>query len=502
MKTINLRFYKIWFVAGSQELYGKEVLRQVDEDARLILSALRESEWIPVSLHYGGVVTDGEGIARIVSEINANPTSIGLITWMHTFSPAKMWIRGLGSLQKPLLQLHTQFNIDIPWQNIDMDYMNLHQSAHGGREFGFIGTRLDIKRKVVVGHWSEKAVQRQLSVWCRVCCGWADHQQLKIARFGDNMREVAVTEGNKVSAQIKFGYQVEGYGLGDLVEHVEDQDPRDVRSLATEYTELFSVQEHLLPGKGRHESLLEAAKLELGLRSFLEWGGFKAFTDTFENLHGLDQLPGIAVQRLMYEGYGFGAEGDWKTAALLRLIKVMTAGLAGGSSFMEDYTYHLGQSKVLGAHMLEVCPSISDQRPRCEIHPLQIGGKADPVRLVFTGREGIAYNTSMIDLGDRFRLIVNKIEAQDPPEKMPNLPVARVFWHPKPDLAVSAAAWIYCGGAHHTVYSDAINIDYFVDFAELADIELVIIDEETDLKKLKKELRWENTYRRLGIPRL
>jgi L-arabinose isomerase len=495
---INLKQYEAWFVTGSQHLYGEETLKQVAEHSRKVASALNRSKAVPVKVVFKPALTSSEAIYRLCLEANASEKCIGLINWMHTFSPAKMWINGLKILHQPMLHLHTQFNRDIPWAAIDMDFMNLNQSAHGDREFGFINTRMGLNRKVVVGHWQDGSVVERISVWTRAAAAWKDMQGMKVARFGDNMREVAVTEGNKVSAQIQFGFSVNGYGLGDLVKKVNAVSDKETDRLVEAYHDEYDVAAPLRKGGKKHESLREAAKIEAGLRAFLEEGGFAAFTDTFENLHGLAQLPGIAVQRLMADGYGFGAEGDWKTAALVRAMKVMGAGLPGGNSFMEDYTYHFqpGNMQVLGAHMLEICPSIAKGKPSCEIHPLSIGGKADPVRLVFNSASGPALNASLIDLGSRFRLLVNAVEAVDPELPLPKLPVARVLWKPKPDLPTAAAAWIYGGGAHHTCYSQSLTTEYLEDFSEMAGIEYVLIDEDTSLHRFRQELRWNDGYYR------
>lgn len=490
---------QIWFVTGSQSLYGPEVLEQVEADSRKIAAALSDSEEIPVHITFKSVVKTPDEIRQVCLEANNAEDCIGLITWMHTFSPAKMWIAGLSVLAKPFVHLHTQFNRDIPWESIDMDFMNLNQSAHGDREYGFIVSRMRINRKIIVGHWQEPEVQSELGVWARVALAWQDAQHLKVARFGDNMREVAVTEGNKVSAQIKFGYSVNGYSLGDLTEFVQQVTETEIDHLITEYGDQYEVQKDLLPGGQRHQELREAARIELGLRAFLDDGGFKAFTTSFENLTGLVQLPGLSVQRLMAEGYGFGAEGDWKTAALVRAMKVMGEGLKGGASFMEDYTYHLepGNQVVLGAHMLEVCSSIADDKPKLEMHPLGIGGKSDPARLVFRVPTGPAVNATLIDLGERFRLLINEVDVVSPIKNMPKLPVARVTWKPKPDLRIAAAAWILAGGAHHTAFSQAITSTYLEDFAQMAGIEMVSINENTDLISFKKELIWNEVYYRL-----
>mgnify|MGYP001156538191 CR=1 FL=1 len=488
--------HEAWFITGSQHLYGEETLQQVAQHAQQIAQALNALDSIPVRVVFKPVLTTPDAIRQLCLEANSADNCIGLITWMHTFSPAKMWIAGLKSLQKPFVHLHTQWGRDIPWASIDMDFMNLHQSAHGGREFGFINARMRIDRKVVVGHWQDEEVQARLAVWARVACAWREMQTMKVARFGDNMREVAVTEGDKVAAQMKFGYSVNGYSLGDLVACINEISDREIDGLAAEYDDTYLMATTLLPGGAQRASLREAARIELGLLAFLTAGGFQAFTDTFENLHGLAQLPGIAVQRLMADGYGFGAEGDWKTAALVRAMKVMGKGLPGGNSFMEDYTYHFDPARmtVLGAHMLEICPSISSTKPTCEIHPLGIGGKSDPVRLVFSAPGGPALNASVIDLGNRFRLLVNTVDAVEAAQDLPRLPVARVLWDPHPNLKTAAAAWILAGGAHHTCFSQSLSTEYMEDFAEMAGIEYVLIDRQTDLHRFKQELRWNEMY--------
>ena len=483
---------ELWFVTGSQHLYGPQVLEQVAEDSCKIAAALAKADQIPLNVVFKTVVKTPEEILKVCREANNVPACVGLITWMHTFSPSKMWIAGLKSLQKPFVHLHTQFNRDIPWEQIDMDFMNLNQSAHGGREFGFIGTRMGLNRKVIVGYWEDERVLDDLGQWARTALAWDDSHDLRIARFGDNMREVAVTEGNKVSAQIQFGYAVNGYSLGDLAAYVNQVKDSEVDDLISQYCDQYIVQEDLLPGNSRNGELREAAKIEAGLRAFLDEGGFKAFTTTFENLTGLVQLPGLSVQRLMADGYGFGAEGDWKTAALVRSMKVMASGMDGGTSFMEDYTYHFepGNEMVLGAHMLEVCASIADGKPSLEMHPLGIGGKSDPARLVFKTRAKPAINVSIIDLGNRFRMLVNEVHVVDPSKELPNLPVARVIWRPLPDLKTAAGAWILAGGAHHTCFSQAVTKQYMKDFAAMAGIEYVVIDQDTKLDQFEKELLW------------
>ncbi len=494
---IDLKQYEVWFVTGSQHLYGPETLKQVAEDSQIIAAAL--SEKLPVTVVFKPVLTTPEAIHSLCLEANSAPNCIGLITWMHTFSPAKMWIAGLTALKKPFVHLHTQFNAEIPWSEIDMDFMNLNQSAHGDREFGFIGSRLRLNRKVVVGHWQDPEVHQQLGVWSRAACAWHDWHSMKVARFGDNMRDVAVTEGDKVEAQIQLGYSVYGYGVGDLVKAVNQVTDAEVDGLVKEYLELYEVVPALQPDGERHSSLRDGARIELGLRHFLENGKFGAFTTTFEDLHGLAQLPGLAVQRLMADGYGFGAEGDWKTSALVRAMKVMSVGLEHGTSFMEDYTYHFTPSgdKVLGAHMLEICSSIASTMPKLEILPLSIGGKADPVRLIFDSQIGPAVAASMVDMGKRFRLIINEVNVVPTDAPLPKLPVARAFWKPKPDLKTAAAAWILAGGAHHTSFSYDVTSEHLQDFADMAGIEMLLIDENTCLPEFKKELRWNDLYYRL-----
>jgi L-arabinose isomerase len=491
----NFNNKEIWFVTGSQHLYGPDTLLQVAADSRVIAEALDNSPKIPARVLFKPVLTTSDSIYELCSAANNNKNCIGLITWMHTFSPAKMWIRGLSVLTKPFLHFHTQLNRDIPWDTIDMDFMNLNQSAHGDREFGFIGSRMRLRRKVVVGHWEDHDAVDKIAVWIRSAAALDDTRNMKIARFGDNMRDVAVTEGNKVSAQMKMGYSVSGYGIGDLVEAVSMVSDYEVKLLIDEYRSAYNVTRDV----EESETLREAARIEAGLEKFLRSGEFAAFTTTFEDLHGLKQLPGLAVQRLMQKGYGFGAEGDWKTAALVRSMKVMAYRLPGGTSFMEDYTYHFDPEgmRVLGAHMLEVCPSIASDKPYLEVHPLSIGGKADPARLVFKSATGKAICASLIDLGNRFRMIVNKVEVVECPD-MPNLPVASVLWKPLPDLKTGAAAWILAGGAHHTGFSTAINEEFIEDFTDMLDIEYLLIDEKCDLPAFRKELRWNEIYYHLA----
>ncbi len=493
---IDLNNYEVWFLTGSQHLYGPETLEQVAIHSREIAATLNNASAIPTKVVFKPVLTTPDEIYRMCLEANSTPNCVGVIAWMHTFSPARNWISGLKVLSKPLAHLHTQYNQDIPWADIDMDFMNLNQSAHGDREFGFMTARLRLNRKVVVGHWRDAEVQTSLGIWSRAACAWADAHNARLARFGDNMRSVAVTEGDKVEAQMRLGYQVYGFGVGDLVERVNAVSDADIAGLIDEYESQYVMADDLHKGGARHNSVREAARIEIGLRRFLEDGDFKAFTTTFEDLHGLVQLPGLAVQRLMADGYGFGGEGDWKTAALLRAMKVMAAGLEGGTSFMEDYTYHLDPSgqKVLGAHMLEICPTVAHHKPGLEVHPLGIGGKADPARLVFDTPAGAAINASLIDMGNRFRLIVNNVDVVAPERSMPKLPVARALWIPQPDLKIGAAAWIYAGGAHHTGFSQSLTAEHMSDFAEMGNIEYLCIDKSTTLQNFKNELRWNEMY--------
>jgi L-arabinose isomerase len=495
---MNLKNLEVWFVTGSQHLYGEATLKQVAEHSQLIAKALNDSPQIPVKIIFKPTVKTPEEIYHTCQEANTTPDCIGIIAWMHTFSPAKMWIGGLKILQKPLVHLHTQFNRDIPWSSIDMDFMNLNQSAHGDREFGFIMTRMRLNRKVITGHWQDPDVLQRLNAWTRAAAGWHDWQGAKFVRFGDNMRQVAVTEGDKVEAELTFGYSVNTHGIGDLVQVINDTPDSDVDRLVQEYEAQYTVAASLRKGGPKHQSLKDAARIELGLRHFLEQGHFKGFTDTFEDLHGMTQLPGIAAQRLMGSGFGFAGEGDWKTAALVRAMKTMGSGLPGGNSFMEDYTYHFepGNNLVLGAHMLEICESIADDKPSCEIHPLGIGGKADPVRLVFNSAAGPAVNASIIDMGNRFRLLVNEVEAVAPTHPLPHLPVARVLWKPYPDMAAGCSAWIMAGGAHHTGYSQNLTAEHLRDFADIAGIEFALIGKNTDLYQFRNELRWNEVFYR------
>lgn len=493
---INLKQLEVWFITGSQHLYGPETLKKVAEHSQEIAKGLNSSSSIPVKVVFKPVLVSPDAITELCQDANNAAKCIGLITWCHTFSPSKMWINGLKQLRKPLCHLHTQYNRDIPWATIDMDFMNMNQAAHGDREHGFIMSRLRLNRKVVVGFWQDKNVQGKIGAWARAAAAWHDWQGAKFVRFGDNMREVAVTEGDKVAAQYKFGYSVNTHGVGDLVKVVNEIADKDVDQLVSEYESVYEVTADLRKGGKRHKSIREAARIELGLRAFLTNGGFKGFTTTFEDLHGLVQLPGLAPQRLMNDGFGFAGEGDWKTAALVRAMKVMATGLKGGTSFMEDYTYHLDPANqlVLGAHMLEICPSIADGKASLQVHPLGIGGKADPARLVFNTPAGPGLNAALMDFGNRFRLLVNEVDVVTPEQAMPKLPVAQAVWKCKPNFEDACACWIHAGGAHHTGFSQALTREHLEDFAEIAGLEFLLIGEKTTVFDFKKELHWNEVF--------
>ncbi len=493
---IDLKKLEVWFITGSQDLYGEETLKQVALHSQEIAAGLNVAGQIPVTVVYKPVVKSTDEIYNTIADANNATNCIGIITWMHTFSPAKMWIRGLGILKKPMLHLHTQFNRDIPWNSINMDFMNLNQSAHGDREFGFMVSRMRMERKVVVGHWQETEVAEQIGSWSRAAAAWHDWQGAKFVRFGDNMRYVAVTDGDKVEAELQFGFSVNTHGVGDLVKVIDGVSDAAVNELIAEYEATYDMDASLRKGGANHQSVFDAAKIELGLRFFLEEGNFKGFSDTFEDLHGMIQLPGIAAQRLMESGYGFAGEGDWKTAALVRACKVMGSGLAGGNAFMEDYTYHFdpNNSLVLGSHMLEVDSSLASGKATLEVHPLGIGGKADPARLVFNVAGGPALNASLIDMGNRFRLLINEVEAVEPTNELPNLPVARVLWKPLPDMKTACAAWIYAGGAHHTAYSQNLTAEHLYDFASIAGVEFICIGKDTQINQLRNELKWNDRF--------
>ena len=491
---------KVWFVIGTQHLYGAETLRQVEQHARQVMDGLNQAGTLPVPLELKPLVKSPDEALALCREANHDSQCVGIITWLHTFSPAKMWIGGLSILHKPLLQFHTQFNAEIPWDSMDMDFMNLNQTAHGGREFGFIGARMGLQHSVVTGHWQDKTSQLRIARWINAALAKQASQQLKVARFGDNMREVAVTEGDKVAAQIQFGYAVNGWGVGDLVEVVNSVSDGDVNALVDEYESQYLFSAAASVNGDKRQNVLDAARIELGLKRFLDSEGCKAFTTNFQTLHGMTQLPGLAVQRLMAQGYGFAGEGDWKTAALLHILKVQAGTRAGGTSFMEDYTYHFapGNELVLGSHMLEVCPSIAkEEKPLIDVQFLGIGGKADPARLIFSTPAGRAVNASVIDMGDRFRLLVNVVDTIEQPQALPKLPVARALWRAQPSLATASEAWILAGGAHHTVFSQALDVEDMYLYGELHGIEVLVIDDETRLPAFKDALRWNDAYYRL-----
>jgi L-arabinose isomerase len=500
MTTIRDSGLEIWFLTGSQSLYGEETLQQVEQQSRQIAAELDDSDEVSLPIVWKPVLITAEGIRQACVDASASPNCVGVITWMHTFSPAKMWIGGLDALRKPLLHLHTQANRTLPWAEIDMDFMNLNQAAHGDREFGYLETRMRVRRKTVVGHVSDPSVRARVGSWVRAAVGVRAARDLRLARFGDNMRDVAVTDGDKTDAQIVFGMSVNAYGVSDLVTAVEAVPDDAVDALIAEYDELYDVVPELRAGGARHDSLRYEARVEAALRRFMEAGGFNAFTSNFEDLGGLRQLPGLSVQRLMADGYGFGGEGDWKTAALGAILKAMAGDAPGGTSFMEDYTYHLGpgEQKILGAHMLEVCPSIAGDRPSVEIHPLSIGARDDPVRLVFRSAPGPGFVVGLLDLGDRFRLVANDIEIIPPDEPMPRLPVACAVWKPAPDLPTSAEAWLMAGGPHHTVLSTAVDFDSLNDFATILGVELLHIDADTTIRMFSNEIRWNSAYYRLA----
>mgnify|MGYP001209099135 CR=1 FL=1 len=487
---LNLKPYEFWFVTGSQHLYGDEALQEVAEHSKAITAGFNQGSELPFKLVYKPVLTTSDAIRKLCLDANADENCAGIITWMHTFSPAKMWIAGLNELKKPLLHLHTQFNRDIPWGEIDMDFMNLNQSAHGDREYGFINTRMNISRKVIVGHWQDPLVKERMAAWMYTAVGFNESKHLKVARFGDNMRNVAVTEGDKVEAQIKFGWTVDYYGIGDLVEYINAVSDQEVEALYAEYSELYELPSEAAQDGPVRASIKEQARIEIGLRRFLEEGNYTAFTTNFEDLHGMKQLPGLAAQRLMAEGYGFGGEGDWKTAALTRLMKIIANNQE--TSFMEDYTYHLepGNEMILGSHMLEICPTVASTKPRIVVNPLSMGDKEDPARLVFDGVEGKGVNVSIIDMGNRFRLIVNEVNAVKPEQETPKLPVAKVLWQPEPSLSEATESWIYAGGAHHTVFSTKVTTDQLNDWASMANVEIVVIDKNTTVRQLRNELQW------------
>lgn len=487
---LETRPYTFWFVTGSQPLYGEETLIEVADNSKKVVEGLNGAGILPFKVEFKEVVTTAASIHQLALDANNSKECAGVITWMHTFSPAKSWIAGLKALQTPLLHLHTQYNRDIPWDSIDMDFMNTNQAAHGDREYGFIGTRLELGRKVIVGHWQNEDVLEKIAAWMKVAIGVKEGTNIRVARFGDNMRNVAVTDGDKIEAQIKFGWTVDYYGIGDLVEEINRVTDDAVSALYKEYETLYDLPEEVKEKGAVYESILYQARVELALKAFLKKGNYNAFTTNFEDLHGMKQLPGLACQRLMAEGYGFAGEGDWRTAALVRLMKIMSGNKE--TTFMEDYTYHLepGNEMILGSHMLEICPTVTATKPRIVVNPLGIGGKEDPARLVFDGKGGDAVNASLIELGGRYRLVVSEIKAEQPTIETPHLPVAKVLWKPLPNLSDATAAWIYAGGAHHTALSFTVTTEQLVDFAEMTDIEVVVIDADLNLRQFKNELKW------------
>jgi L-arabinose isomerase len=493
---MDYRDFEIWFITGAQLLYGGEAVVAVDAHSAAIVEGLNQSGKLPLKVVYKGTVNSSAEIEAAFKNAGHDKRCAGVITWMHTFSPAKMWIKGLQNYNKPLLHLHTQFNKEIPWSKIDMDFMNLNQSAHGDREFGHIVSRMRLSRKVVVGHWSDENVQERIAVWMRVCVAWADAQDMLLVRFGDNMNQVAVTDGDRLEAEMRLGYHVDYYGIGDLAEVQKTVTEADIDILVAEYESLYDFADNCKKGAKDYGQVRNAARIEIALRRFLKEKGAKAFTTNFNALHDLDQLPGLACQRLMAEGYGFGAEGDWKTAALLRTMWVMAQGLPGGTSFLEDYTYHFKgeKSAILQAHMLEVSPEITSRKPRLEVHPLGIGGKADPARLVFTAHAGAGLAATIVDMGNRFRMIVNNVDVIEPEAPLPELPVASALWIPQPNLEIGAAAWILAGGTHHTAFSYALTNEFLEDYAEIAGIELLTIDKNTTISGFKSELRLNEVY--------
>ncbi|MCR5420897.1 MAG: L-arabinose isomerase [Lachnospiraceae bacterium] len=490
--------YKFWFCTGSQDLYGDECLANVAKHSQKITEELNNSGILPFELVCKPVLIDQASIRKTLNEANNDPEVVGVVTWMHTFSPAKMWIMGLQEYRKPLCHLHTQFNEEIPYDTIDMDFMNENQSAHGDREYGHIVTRMGIERKVIVGHWSDKQVIKELADWMTVALGVMESSHIRVARFGDNMNNVAVTEGDKVEAQIKFGWEIDHYNVNDLVKVVDAVEGSDVKALTDEYYTKYKI---LTEGRKEEEfrrHVEEQARIEIGLLKFLSERNYDAIVTHFGMLGGLKQLPGLAIQRLMEKGYGFGAEGDWKTAALVRLMKIMTSvnKEAKGTSFMEDYTYNLvkGEEGILQAHMLEVCPSIAQGDISIKVNPLSMGNREDPARLVFTAKEGKGVACSLVDLGNRFRLIINAVDVKQTKKPMPKLPVATAFWTPEPDLKIGAKAWILAGGAHHTSFTYDLSVDQMVDLADAFGIESLVIDKNTDIRKFKNEMRFNSIY--------
>lgn len=487
--------FEFWFVTGAQLLYGGDAVVQVDKHSKEIVDGLNNSKKLPVKVVYKGTANSSKEVLEIFKNANNDDKCAGVITWMHTFSPAKMWIHGLQQFNKPLLHLHTQYNAEIPWDKIDMDFMNLNQSAHGDREFGHICARMRLPRKIVTGHWKDPEVLNHINVWMRVSIAVADAKNLVIIRIGDNMNNVAVTDGDKVEAEKVLGYHVDYYGIGELVKVMEKLTQDEINNLVAEYDRLYDVAPDCKEGGKNRKQIIEAAREELAIRKFLKEKNAKCFVSNFDELHGFDQLPGLASQRLMAEGYGFGAEGDWKTAALVRALWVMRQDQPGGSSFLEDYTLNFEGAKtsILESHMLEVCPLIAESKPKLEVHPLGIGGKNDPARLVFTSKQGPGIAATIVDVGNRFRMIVNEVDCIKSKE-LPKLPVASCLWIPRPNFEIGASAWIIAGGTHHSAFSYDLTVEYFEDYAEILGIELAIIDGKTTIRDFKQELRTNEVY--------
>lgn len=487
--------FEVWFVTGAQLLYGGDAVVAVDAHSNEMVKGLNESGKLPVKVVYKGTVNSSKEVSATFKAANNDEKCAGIITWMHTFSPAKMWIHGLQELKKPMLHFHTQFNKEIPWDTMNMDFMNLNQSAHGDREFGFINARMRRPRKVVVGYWKDDKTLARISVWMRVAAAWADAQNMTIIRFGDNMNNVAVTDGDKVEAEMRLGYHIDEYPIGKLVAVMNKVTETEIAAMVKTYEAEYTLADNVKEGGKDRQRLIEAAREEIAIRKFLESKGAKGFTTSFDELEGLDQLPGLASQRLMAEGYGFGAEGDWKTAALYRTMWFMGQGLEGGCSFLEDYTLNFDgeKSSILQAHMLEICPLIAEGKPKLEVHPLGIGGKNDPARLVFTTKPGTGVAATIIDMGNRFRMIVNQVDCIKS-KPLPKLPVASALWIPQPNFEVGAGAWILAGGTHHSSFSFAITQEYLEDYAEIAGIEMIVIDKDTTISNFKKELRMNDVY--------
>lgn len=493
---MNGKNYKFWFATGSQDLYGDECLANVAEHSRIIVAKLNESGLLPFELVWKPTLIDNTSIRRLFNEANGDEECAGVITWMHTFSPAKSWILGLQEYRKPLMHLHTQFNQEIPYDSIDMDFMNENQSAHGDREYGHIVSRMGIERKVVVGHWSDANVQKRIADWMRTAIGIMESSHIRVVRVADNMRNVAVTEGDKVEAQIKFGWEIDAYPVNEIADYVKDVSAGDIEALVEEYYSKYEILPEGRDEKEFRKHVAVQAGIEIGFERFLQEKNYQAIVTHFGDLGALQQLPGLAIQRLMEKGYGFGGEGDWKTAAMVRLMKIMTSGMkdAKGTSFMEDYTYNLvpGKEGILQAHMLEVCPTVSEGPIGIKVCPLSMGDREDPARLVFTSKTGPAVATSLIDLGNRFRLIINEVDCKKVEKPMPKLPVATAFWTPRPNLATGAESWILAGGAHHTAFSYDLTAEQMGDWAAAMGIEAVYIDSDTTIRNLKNELRWNS----------